>query len=219
MTFAAGEARAEVGSKWLILETPNGIVKDAANLLASLGGQIENKTASLLTTILGKKVTLLCTAATLIGIHLEKEGTLTNGGKIHFEGCIFYIDGVLNAKCKPHSAGAADGLLTTNALKGLLVLAGGKIRSRVEPSVGENYVTINMGSECPIGELVPIRGKLFLEDSEIGVHKVQHLFKEDPVNTHIWVLNLTMEHKATLDGSAEVFLTGPHLNKEWSGDA
>jgi hypothetical protein len=219
MAFAASAAQAEAGSKWLILPTVNGEAKDAATLLASIGGEIEDKTATLLTSILSKKVALLCTTGTLEGIHLEKEGTLTDGGKVHFDGCIVYIDGVLNTKCKPHSAGAVDGLVASNAGKGLLVLVGGKIRTRIEPKTGETFVTINMGLECPIGELVPVRGKLFVEDAEPTKHLVRHLIKEDTTNSHLWVLNLTTEHEASIDGSAEVFLTGSHLGKEWGADA
>jgi hypothetical protein len=222
MAFAASAAQAEPTAKWLILETPNGVVKDAAVLLAVVGGALENGTGSLLSKILGISVEILCTSLTPKNFHLEKEGSAD--GKLHFEGCLTKLNGVLNTKCKPKTAGAPEGLIETAALKGLLVLhtlAGGAVDKlvRLEPLVGETFATLNMGAECPIGELIPVRGKFFLKDCKelLLTHKVTHLVEQGPL-THLWVLNLTAEHAANLDGSTNLFLTGAHEGKEWGGD-
>lgn len=224
MAFSASAAQATVGAKWLILD-PNGTVLDAANLPATIGGTIENEEASLLSKVLGIAVEILCKKGTLIGVSLEKEGSLTNGGKVQFTGCSVDLNGTPNPACEPHSAGSPVGTVETLAGKGLAVLhelAGGVKHelTRIEPKEGETFVTINMGEECPIGELIPVRGKLFLKDCENAflTHQVIHLVEEFPVLTDLWVLNKTAEHKATIDGSALIFLTGAHLNYLWGGD-
>src|SRR4051794_7719385 len=85
MAFAAGAAQAEVGAKWLILNSL-GQVKTGSELPALLEGEIENKTASLLAKVLGISIQILCTAETLVGVKLEGEGSLTNGGKVKYTG-------------------------------------------------------------------------------------------------------------------------------------
>jgi hypothetical protein len=222
MAFSASAAQAEVGAKWLILETPGGVVKDAAVLLAALGGTLENNTGSLLTKVLGIAVEILCVSLTPKAFHLEKEGSVD--GKLHFDGCLTKLNGVLNTNCKPKTAGAPEGLIETAALKGLLILhelAGGAKDKlvRLEPLVGETFATLNMGAACPIGELIPVRGKFVIKDCKelLLEHKVAHLAEEGPL-TDLWVLNKTAEHAAKLDGSTNLFLSGAHEGKEWGGD-
>jgi hypothetical protein len=218
MAFAASGAQAEATANWLILNAKSE-VKTGAELSATVAGNLETGvTGILLTEVLKIPTRILCTSATLIGVSLEGTGSLTNGGKVQFSSCTVDTNGTLNEKCKPKAGGAEVGTILTNAGKGLLVLIGGVARTRIEPKEGETFATINMGAECPIGESIPVRGKLVIQDSEVTTHKEKHLITEDTVNTDLWVLNKTEEHKAKIDGSAEVFLTGAHATLSWSGD-
>jgi hypothetical protein len=211
--FMICTAQANASGQWLVLDQNEG-VHDAASLLAAIAGEIEGEEASLLSKVLGISVKKLCTAATLVGFHLEKEGKLTNGGKVVFTGCSLDLNGSANESCAPHSAGAPIGTVETSSLKGLL--AGSNIR--IEPSEGTTFVNVNMGEECPIGENIPVRGTIVFKDCEdaLEVHQVEHLIEED-VSTELWVLNNTPEHKMTIDGSALGFLEGEHEGLEWSG--
>jgi hypothetical protein len=214
MAFAASAAQAEVGAKWLIEGT------DAASLLAAVGGELEEiEKASLLSEVLGIEVEILCEEATLIGIHFEANGSLTKGGKVHFSECSVDLDGVPSGVCVPSSPGAEPELILTNAGKGLLSLVlPGVSGTVIEPLEGTTFVNINMGPECPIGENIPVRGKLVLADTGLTTPSVEHLIRENEAHSDMWVLSKTAEHKATIDGSAWVFLTGEHKGLKWSGD-
>jgi hypothetical protein len=212
MAFAAGVAQAESGAKWLIEGA------DAASLLAAVGGELENAEASLLTEVLGTEFEILCEEATLIGVHLEANGSVTNGGRVHFSGCSVDFGGVPSEACIPSSPGAELGLILTNAGKGLLSLVLGGVSGIVfEPTEGSTFVSIGMGRECPI-ENIPVRGKLVIADAGLATASVEHLITENKVHSDLWVFNKTPEHKATIDGSAWVFLTGEHRGLNWNGD-
>jgi hypothetical protein len=229
MAFSAGSAQAEViknekgeviaAAKWLILNSA-GVVKTGTELPALIQiTELEGKTASLLTTVLGIAVEILCTSASFEeNVQLIADGSLSHG-RVVFHGCITKLNGVQNNKCVPKAGGAEPGLLLSNKGKGLIVLHNGGELTRIEPLEGETFATLNMGAECPIGELIPVRGKLYLEDGQNAflTHQVTHLVKEGPL-TDLWVLNKTAEHKATIDGSAIVALTGAHEKLLWSGD-
>ena len=222
MAFAAGSAQAEATAKWLIL-TSGGVVKTGTELPASVAGTIENKDGSLLTKVIGLAVRVLCETATLTGVKLEKEGSLTNGGKVTFGGCETFVSGKLEIACKPNSPGAASGTIATNAGKGLAVLIGGAKRTLIEPSVaGGAFATIEWAEECVL-PTTPIFGKLYIKDCKgdtaFGEHLVKHLIEEDTVNSKLWAISDTAEHLETsIDGSAEVFLTGAHEGLKWGGD-
>jgi hypothetical protein len=210
-------ASAAQAAKWLINGT------DAAALKAGVTATIEGASASLLTTVLSKSVEIKCTAANLLGVSLEGEGKVTEGGKVEFNGCTTAVGGEVQAACKPKAGGGELGKIITNEGKGQLVLheeAGGtKVGlTRIEPKTGETFVTIELGEKCAIGETLPTRGKLFLKDPNVGTSSVTHLISEGPL-TDLWVLNKTAEHKATIDGSATVALITPHSGVSWSGDA
>jgi hypothetical protein len=219
MAFSASAAQAEAGANWLIL-TSSGALKTGGELHATVTGSLENNLGILLTTVLGIKTEILCTAATLIGVSLEGTGSLTNGGKVKFTGCSLDLNGAAAPECEVHSTGQPIGTLETSPFKGLLVLIGGVGRILIEPKEGETFANFNMGEECPIGENIPFRGKLVLKDCEnkLTTHLVTHLFEEDTVNSDIWVLNKTAEHKATIDGSTLASLTGAHVGLRWAGD-
>ena len=221
MAFAAGGAQAEPGAKWLILNSKG----EHVELLAAIAVvEVEKKTRTLLAEIRKIKTEILCTGAKLIGVWLEPGGGLTNGGKVQFSGCIVILNGTLNKNCQPKAGGGAVGTIITNAFKGLILLhklASGVLDDlvEIEPSVGETFVTINMGAACPIAENIPVRGKLFLKDCEdlFLKHLVKHLIIEGPL-THLWLLNLTAEHAAKIDGTGWVALTGAHEGLRWAGD-
>jgi hypothetical protein len=158
LAFGTGAAQAEVGAKWLI-EKPTGEVLDAANLSAALGAEMENNHFLILTAALG--ITFLCQKATLVGFFLEKEGSLTEGGKIRFSACTMLVKGELIA-CTVRSPGAPPGVAETSPLKGLIVLhqllSGVKDKLiRIEPAKGVLFMNI----ECDEVVGLPITGKLF----------------------------------------------------------
>jgi hypothetical protein len=218
MAFGAGAAQAEVGAKWLVL-TAGGETKDAANLKALVEGKIENNLASLLSEVLGIEVEILCTSGTLTGVSLEGEGKITNGGKVTFKGCSVDLNGEASSACQPHSVGSPTGTVETNAGKGLLSLVlSGVAGTVIVAKEGTTLANVNMGSECPIGENIPVRGSLVIEDAALTTHSAVHLIKENAVHSHLWVLNDTAEHSAKIDGSAEVSLAGEHVGLKWSGD-
>ncbi len=222
MAFSAGSAQA---AKWLIG------TKTGEELKAELQGEIENADAALLSKILGIKVRILCTAGTLVGVSLEGAGKLTTGGKVQFTGCKTFLtpSGKAeeeNKSCEPRTIGTALGTVETNKGKGQLVLheatAGLTV---VEPETGTAFATLEMSSTCPIGERIPVNGKLFLKDcttavcefSGLETLKATHLIAQGPL-TQLWVLNKNAEHLETsIDGSARIWLAGVHLGMSWSG--
>jgi hypothetical protein len=218
MAFSASAAQAEAGANWLIL-TSGGVVKTGGELHATVSGELENNAGSLLTTVLGVEMQLLCTAVTLIGVSIEGSGSVTNGGRAKFTGCSMDLNGSPAPECEAHSSGSAVGTIEINAVKGLLVSVGGENRILIEPKEGETFVNLNNGEECPF-ESIPIHGKLYFKDCEnkLSTHLTTHLFEEDPVHSDLWVLNKTAEHKATTDGSALASLSAAHTGLKWSGD-
>jgi hypothetical protein len=234
MAFSASAAQAETGAKWLILteetfknekgETEHK-VKTAEELSAAVQGELENSDGSLLSKIVGIKVKFLCTAATLIGVKLEGNGSLTSGGRVKFTGCVTYLNEELAPECEPKTTGEPLGTLLSNEGKGLLVLhepsPGVKEGvTRIEPKVGTTFITLTLGASCPIGNTVPIIGKLFVKDCEgkLTTHLVTHLIEELKALTKLWTISETPEHVATIDGSAKVFLAGVgHAGLAWGG--
>jgi hypothetical protein len=219
MAFAASEAHAETDAKWLILDPYYGLLDDG-HFLAWVEGELENDFASLLTEVLGIEVEILCTASELIGMHLGWKGSLTSGGTAYSTGCSVDLDGSASSACEPHSVGDPVGTIESNEGKGLLTLVlSGVAGTVVVAREGTTLANVNMGSECPIGENLPIRGTLVIEDPGLTTHSVVHLINENTTHSHLWVLNDTVEHAAKIDGSAEVLLTdllnGGHA---WAGD-
>jgi hypothetical protein len=228
MAFSASAAQAEPLAVWLILtlnekKEVTGL-KTGAELPAEVQGSLENNDGSLLSKIVGIKIKFLCTAETLIGVKLEKEGKLTEGGKAKLTGCKTFLNEEEAPECETHSSGQPVGTIISNEVKGLLVLhepsAGVKEGvMRIEPKGGETFVTLTQGAACPIGNNVPVIGKIYLKDCEgkLTMHLVIHLIEELKALTTLWTISKTAEHVATIDGSKLVFLVGPHLNDPWGG--
>ena len=223
MAFSATAAQAEVGATWLVLKTENGALLTEAEIEANkekLVGEIENKTASLLAKVLGLKIEILCTAGELIDALLGAVGTVKNGAKVKFTGCVVREANAglaLLSGCEAHSSGAPVGTIETKAGHAsieLHELVGGVKHdvTRILPDVGEEFVNILMGEFCAIGQELPILGKLTLWDClEEGKgalkHLVTHLVTEFKPLTKLFVISDTAEHLETsLDGSANVKL-------------
>jgi hypothetical protein len=212
MAFGATAAQA---TKWLVLNG-SGVFVDAATLPASVTGAIENNKATLLTKILGALTHISCTAGTLVNVTLQGEGKVSEGGKVQFTGCSVVLEGKAAPECEVHSAGKPVGTVETLEGKGLAIKHNTEILTRLEPKTGETFVTLQMGEECPIGENVPIKGKLFVKDCVLNgatTEAVTHLIEEGPLST------LTaLGNAATIDGSANISLTGAHAGRGWKAD-
>lgn len=213
MAFTASAAQAS--GNWML---------EGSNVTAGLQpsvviGEIENKSASLLTEIAGAKVRYECTEADLIGAKLEVEGKLTNGGKVKFKGCETFLNGALSAGCVPKSAGLANGEIESLAGKGLMELHLGEPVTKIEPKEGLNFAVIRHNpATCALPELVPVRGKLVIGDAqnEGDVEKVSHLIVEHELS-ELFVISNTPEHAAVIDGSATAILSGEHAGDKWNG--
>jgi hypothetical protein len=219
MAFSATAAQAELGAHWNV----KGSAISGA-LLPEIQAALENNHGILLTTIGLSKMDILCTSLKYVNRKLHELGRAT--GKIHFAGCITKLNGTLANACVPHSPGAANGLIETNALKGLIKLhtpATGPKLPLLEllPETGEAFVTLIVGkaapekNECAIGEKFDIKGVIYLEDcqKEGEVEKVTHLAQEQKSLSKL----LFGINPATLDGSANNFLEGAHKGMTFSG--
>lgn len=230
MAFASASAQASPGAFWELLNQAGQLVKIGVpndTLLPSLGASLENNHGVLLTKVAGITVEILCTAMTLEEAKLLLEGKLL--GKIKFSGCKIKLNGVVSAPCEPHT-GAEKGVILTLRLKGLIelhTLAGGekhhivKFLDDKEPFPNtDHFVTIELSEECAIGERLPVFGTFSAKECNIKeflTHLVNHLWEEFKPLTELWVISNTAEHKATVDGSALVFLTGEHMGLKWGG--
>jgi len=184
------------------------------------------KESILLTKVGLSKVELLCTELKFVDALLGLAGSVT--GKIHFAGCVMKLNGGAAAgACKPHSPGATEGLIQTNALKGLIVLhttgTGAKEELlELNPESGAVFVDIKMGkevgSECSIGSAFDITGKAVLKAGTTTEGKedtVSKLFSEGPLS----VILFGGGNATTLDGGFKAALTGSHAGMKWSGIA
>jgi hypothetical protein len=220
MAFSASTAQAEAGAKWLILKTVGGVHLTEAEIETNkerVISETENKTTSLLTKILGLKIELLCTAEELIDALLGPSGSIKNGAKVKFTGCVAREANaglaVLEG-CEPHSAGAAIGTIETkpgHSLVSLHTLTNGVKHDLITllPDAGEELVDILMGEECAVGEKIPIFGKLAKWDCTESAlsHAVTHLVTEFKPGTKLYVISDTVEHlETTIDGSANLKL-------------
>jgi hypothetical protein len=220
MALGASAAQAEKDISWVIL-TSKGVKELVTSALKPLlQAELENNIGILHADILegSVHVEISCTAGTLVGVHLEGEGKLTEGTKVTVTGCSVKLNGEAAPECKVHSAGEPVGTVTSNEGKGLLELHLFKdpgepekteLIGLVTPKAGSTFVTLLMGNECVIGEEVPITGVLALKDCELKaeVHQVTHLIEEEPELTTLEVLD---DPSANLLGSGLVRLAGAH---------
>src|SRR5882672_12556455 len=167
MAFAASSASA--APAWLILNSKS----ESVFLKAQIIGELEGKDGTLLTKLIGLKISVLCTTATLTGTNLEANGALTNGGKVTFTGCTVPTP----SGCEVNSPGKAAGTIETLAGKGQLQTNGDTL---IEPSAGTEFANLVFsGATCalPTGVNEPINGVLWIKDCEgkAATHLVKHL--------------------------------------------
>jgi hypothetical protein len=225
MAFSATAAQAELGAFWSVNKEAGKPVNQVTNALnVRVQAAIVGKHAILLTKVGLSKVEILCTTITFVDALLKELGGAT--GKIHFEGpCVTLLNGAAASACVPHSPGAANGLIETNALDGLIKLhttgAGTKVDLfELLPTSGSVFVTLILGkaaplpNECAIGEKFDITGTAFLKESqEEGlVERTKHEFEEGPLSELFFGAN-----HATIDGKALASLAGTHAGFLWSG--
>jgi hypothetical protein len=161
------------------------------------------------------KVEVLCTALKVTEGLLEVSGAVS--GKLHYEGCSTKLNGGGATACKPHSPGAAEGLIETNALIGSIKLhTGGISLVSLSPKTGSVFVTLVMGSEvkseCSIGAKFDVTGTFLAHESngELEVEAQTHSFGAQASLSGL----LFGGNAATLDGSVSVDLSEKGV---WSG--
>jgi hypothetical protein len=218
MAISAGAAQAEKGAFWLV----NG-AKISESLLPTLGGELENNTGKLLATLAGTAFHITCLTATTVGAHLvEPNGGVLGLGR--FTGCKFFTlknggAGEELLVCEPHE-GAEKGVILTKELKGLIVLDKSTSGADVllEPKTGTLFATINLSELCPFGEAITVSGKLSVQDCEgkFLTDLKKHLIIELAALTELYI-NGSKVNRATLDGSANIFLTGSHEGLTFAG--
>jgi hypothetical protein len=236
MAFGAAGAQAEVGAKWLILPSVGG-VKTGAELHASVNLKTDVP-GVLHSEILKIKVLFLCSTIEAINAKLQEEGIIgetvvTNettklkegrGSKVKFSGCKTDLNGVESPACIPTDPVGGVGTIITKFGHALLKLHEGNDITKILPDTGKEFAAIKtgpaVGNECPIGTNVPVIGSLALKDCEnlALTHLIEHLVEQFTPLTQLWTISETVEHQATLLGSAWAFLTGEHVNLKWSGD-
>jgi hypothetical protein len=236
MAFGTVGAQAEVGAKWLILNKA-GEVKQGSTLHASV--QLKTDVNGVLhSEILKIKTLFLCTTIEAVNAKLQEEGIIGNevitnastklkegrGSKVKFSGCTTDLNGTTTPACIPTDPVGGAGTIITNLGHALLKLHEGSDIVKILPDEGETFATISTGpatgNECPIGTKVPVIGSLALKDCEnlALTHLVEHLVEQFTPLTKLWTISKTVEHEASLLGSAWARLTGEHEGLKWSGD-
>lgn len=206
---------------WIVLDSSGTALED---LKAELATEADSKDLTLLTHISGLTVAITCTGSKLIGVNLEAEGKLAEGGRARFEGCEAYGKGSLEEAlgCEINSAGAGAGVVETGQLKGELLRhelgdENFELLAKVEPKEGTTLVTI-LTEGCVLPEANALHGTLFVKDAEgmLKAHSIKHLVEQGPL-TSLWMGTDTEEHLETsLDGSVWAVLNGAHKSLSWA---
>jgi hypothetical protein len=116
------------------------------------------------------------------------------------------------------------GIIETNKIIALMLLhkltSGIVVKTMVaHPDTGEtSFAVVKSTETCSIGEKVPIIGLwAFRDRNDPTAHSVLHLIEEFAQLNELFVISKTVEHNATILGSAEAFLTGAHEDWKWAG--
>lgn len=205
---------AEKGANWMVNGKP--VTKELSPEV--LMAKVATGDMTLLTKFAGMSIELLCQGAEFLGAKLEPEGKVGGGNKVKFGGCEMKLNGKVNKACTPHTKGSAEGVLLSNALKGLIVLNEGKGVVLFEPVEGTTFLTLEFGEACALGESCAIFGKNSIKDSknELGTELVAHTVEQGPI-AELFFVSKTAEHQATVDGQGVLELTGAHKGLKWSG--
>jgi hypothetical protein len=216
---------AQAGMSWLVFNAEETVATEVkleggkVNLLASVGGEIDSSTITLLTRLLALSVAVSCTSFATAGFNLEPEGKISAGAKFILGGCT-----VNQAGCTVKTAGSATGTVETEKLKGILVMheIGGGLKIpliKIEAEVaGGALAAIRFeGAECLLPLSNKLTGTLFLEDCETTTEPFpRYLIVQGPL-TSLSVGADTVEHLETsLDGSGWLKLTGVHAGLKWA---
>jgi hypothetical protein len=230
--MAIGAGAAQATPTWMVAGA-----NLAAGLEPEVGGELEGGTASLLATINGLDLELLCGEGELTGVKLLPGDKTNSTGDVTFKKCVAY-SWDLNAKgeyetrlttaCEPHTEGQPVGTILTEPGFGLILLHIEKLEGGVEHKVpvvliqannAENrFATVLMGSKCAFPELIPIFGLFYIKDcKKLGeTEEVKHLIEELKALSTLTVINKKATNAARIDGSAWAFLKNAHLNQKWS---
>jgi len=216
ITASAAQAEGEwdVGGKKLSTYSPA--------LEPEVAGKLENKMGTLLTNVNGLNIGVLCTAGTLTGVKL-KAGDKTSNGFVTFTGCnVWEVSGstfVKELSCTVKTVGQANGTVQSEEGYGLVELHedGSTVTLIIPLKEVEGkplFGTIEFGA-CALPEEMPVYGKLDVKDCEnkATVSQPIHLIEEHSLSA-LYAINT--KHPVTLDGSAEVFLTGAHAGQSWA---
>jgi len=215
----ASAAQAEVGARWLELNTEGWTVF----LEASLGLEVDT-TYALHTEILKLKVLFSCTRVEALGATLKIEGGIGSGARVRFSNCVTLLNGSISPECEPKDKVWGWGSVVTSSSHGLIEYVSLTNNDVVKflPDAGETLATIEMSAACPIGTKVPVIGKVRVKDCEglALTHLVKHLVEVTSAieGTELWAISKTTEHTATLLGSAWAYLTGVHSGLKFSAD-
>ena len=95
------------------------------------------------------------------------------------------------------------------------VLVGGVGETLLKSVSGGALAVVESSEECAVGQKINITGELILKDckGEIKNELVTHLVEADNVNSTLKASG----QAATIDGSANVSLSGAHVGLKWSG--
>ena len=223
MAVWAGAAQAEeTGGKWTYL-TKAEELKTFEGALAEpeIGGKIDVTLVLHSEALEGTKILYECKAvAAAVGSKLKANGVAL--GKLVFKECDTFLNGVLSVPCMPLLQTIETNLIEAQML--LHKLPGGTIDKiliaqpeTVEGQLTTTFALIHSSNMCALGLNVPVGGKFALEFSNPTTHEVEHLAKEFPALTHLWIISDTAEHKANILGSGWAFLVGAHAGLKWAG--
>jgi hypothetical protein len=242
MAVAASGAQAEAGAKWTVAGADAATLNAEVQIKTLTSGK-----ATLKTKIAGAEVKFnTTTTPELLKVNLIGEGKLSTGGQVRFTGVTTELNSKLSPVCEPLGT-AGDkttlGKILSEKGKGELVLHTGGIGvTRILPETGNTFGKLFFGEECSLPEEVPVitaaldvtknaEGKIIKEEvlgqgtgltlkepkGKLETEEEKHFIAELPALTTLFSISATDEHKATVEGEAEVTLAGTHATKIWKG--
>jgi hypothetical protein len=156
-----------------------------------------------------------CIGANLNQAHLGASGSIPSGASVRFIGCVIYEygGGPTLWECTPTNGGTESGVIETNEVHGELKLSLGSGVVEITPDWSEPLAYVEVPEECAFGPTIPVEGELVLRDCEeaINVSQKAH-FVEEGLSSELWVFS--KENPVTIDGSANIWLTG---SPNWNG--
>jgi hypothetical protein len=227
VAFSASAAQA--AGTWMVNKVD--LTTTAQN--KELVGKLDENHGILLAKLGLNEVEVLCTALELLNTKLEPAGAISEANKnakADFSGCVTLINKKVAEKCVPVD-GTTKGVILTEEWYALLTLhelknAEGKLIGTdgvtvITPAVGTLLAIIHLGKGCAAGLELKVFGSLALSDvgvalnaDELEVERANHLAAEFKPLTDLTVANEESKSKATLDGMADITLSG---GGNWSG--